>query len=93
MREQCRLHRLTSATDGSFGYEGNTNEAAEDARFEGYMANVGTAQAANQNTIQQLVARNNMHANAITQIQHQIAQLAATTAQPPAAPPFQYEQY
>ena len=42
-REQCRLHRLTSATAGSFGYGGNANEAAEDAAFEGYVANVGAA--------------------------------------------------
>ena len=69
MRQQCRLHRLTSATAGSFGYGGNAIEAAEDVRFEGYVANVGAAQAENQNTIQQLVARNNMQANAITKMQ------------------------
>ena len=73
MREQCRLHCLTSATAGSFGYGGNENKAAEDAACEGYVANVGTAQAANQNVVQTLVQRNNMQANAITQMQQQLA--------------------
>ena len=92
VREQYCLHRLTSVTAGSFGYGGNANEVAEDARFEGYVANVGAAQAANQNTIQQLVARSKMQADAITQMQQQLAQLAETGVQPPAAPPVQYQQ-
>ena len=87
VREQYCLHRLTSATAGSFGYGGNANKAAEDARFEGYVANIGAAQAANQNTIQQLVVRNNMQENAISKMQQRLAKLAATGVQPPAAPP------
>ena len=55
-----------------FGYAGNAaHEAAEDARFEGYVANIGTAQAVNQNTMQQIVARHNMQAGQISQLQHQ----------------------
>ena len=75
VREQCRLHHLTSTTAGSFGYGGNANEAAEDARLKGYVVNVGAAQVANQNIVQTLVARNNMQANAITQLQQHIVQL------------------
>ena len=93
MREQCRLHRLTSATAGSFGFGGNANEATEDdARFEGFVANVGAAHAANQNVVQTLVHRNNMQANAITQMQQQISQLAAAGVQVLDAPPVQYQQ-
>ena len=48
---------MTSATAGDFGDGGNAaQEAAADARFEGYVANVIVAQSANQNTVQQLVA-------------------------------------
>ena len=55
-----------------FGYGGNTaHEAAEDARFEGYVANIGTAQAVNQNTKRQIVARHNMQAGQMVQLQHQ----------------------
>ena len=87
MREQCRLHRLTSATAGCFGYGGNTNKAAEDAAFEGYVANVGAAQAANQNVVQTLIQRNNVQASAITQMQQQLAQMAAAGLQAAAVPP------
>ena len=60
---------------------------SEDAQFEGYVANVGAAQAANQNTVQQLVARNNMQANAISQLQQQHAQMAAAMSQAPVSLP------
>ena len=76
MRKQCRLHPLTSVTAGSFGYKGNANEAAEAARFESYVANVGAVQAANKNAVQTLVQRNNMQVTAITQMQQQLAQFA-----------------
>ena len=92
MREQCRLHRLTSATAGSFGYGGNANEAAEDASFEGYVASVGAAQAANQNVVQTLIQRNNVQASAITQMQQQLAQMVAVGVQAAAVPPVQYQQ-
>ena len=92
-RDQCSLHRLTSATAGSFGYGGNANEAAEDdARFKGCVANAGAAQAANQNMVQTIIQRNNVQASAITQMQQQLAQLAAAGVQAPAAPPVQYKQ-
>ena len=42
-----------------------SNEAAEDTAFEGYVANVGAAQAANQNVVQTLIQHNNVQANAI----------------------------
>ena len=55
-----------------FGYGGNTaHEAAEDARFEGYFTKIGTAQAVNQNTMQQIFVGPNMQAGQITQLQHQ----------------------
>ena len=92
MREQCRLHRLTSATAGSFGYGGNASEAAGDAAFEGYVANVGAAQAANQNVVQTLIQRNNVQPSAITQMQQQLAQMTAAGVQAPAVPPVQYQQ-
>ena len=87
MREQCRFHRLTSATAGSFGYGGNANKAAEDAAVEGYAANAGAAQAANQNVVQTLIQRNNVQASAITQMQQQLAQIAAAGIQVAAVSP------
>ena len=44
-----------------FGYGGNAaQEAEQDAKFEGYVVNVSTAQSANHNTVQELVVQNNM---------------------------------
>ena len=52
IREKCRINQLTSARARDFGYSGNVaNKAAEDARFEGYVSNVGAAQAVNQNSM------------------------------------------
>ena len=47
MCKQCCLHRLTSETAGSFGYGKNTHDAADNAAFEGMVANGGAARAAN----------------------------------------------
>ena len=79
--------------DGDYGYGGNVAHAgAEDARFEDYVANVGAAQAANQNTVQKLVARKNIQVNAITQLQQQHVQMVEAMNQAPAALPIQHQQ-
>ena len=92
VREQYRLNHLTSATPGNYGYGGNAHKAAENTKFKGYVANVGAAYAANQNTEQQFVVRNNMQANMITQMQQQHAQMVASMNQAPVVPPVQYQQ-
>ena len=91
MRERCCLHRLTSATAGSFGYGGNARGATEDAAFKGMVANVGAAQAANQGVVQTLVQRNNAQAISIAQMQQQIAALAVGGPLP-STQPAQYQQ-
>ena len=71
IREKCRINQLTLAMAGDFRYGGSAaqkQDAAEDEKFEGYVANVSAAQSTNQNTMQLLVAQNNIQAGQITQL-------------------------
>ena len=84
---------MISATAGESGYGGNaTQEIAENAKFKGYVANVSAAQSDNLNTVQQLVARNNVQAGQITHLQQQHQQMMVPMNHPLVMPPNQCEQ-
>ena len=77
--------------DGYYGYGGNVTQQAteeKDAKVEQYVANVSAAHSANQNSIQQLVARKNMQAVQIIRLQQQTM---VYMNQPPAMSRKQYQ--
>ena len=81
-----------SVKAGSFGCGGNAYDAAEDAAFEGMVANISASQVPSQGIVQELLQRNNTQTIAITQVQQQITNLVAGGGPPSAAPPGQYQQ-